>query len=47
VPKSLTQIVKNLVYMACKLNEDKLSFTEFIIVNTAKSLSNKMKVSRN
>jgi hypothetical protein len=32
--------------MARKLNEDKLSFTEFIIINTAKSFSDRMKVNR-
>jgi hypothetical protein len=33
--------------MARKLNEGKEGFNEFIIVNTAKSLSDRMKVSRN
>jgi hypothetical protein len=46
MPKSLTQIVKNLQYMARKLNEDKEGFNKSIIVNAAKSFSDRMKVSR-
>jgi hypothetical protein len=33
--------------MARKFSEDKLGFTESMIINTAKSLFNRMKVSRN
>ena len=33
--------------MARKLNENKLSFTEFIIINTAKSFSDRIKINRN
>jgi hypothetical protein len=33
--------------MARKFNENKSDFTEFIVINTIKSLSDRMKVSRN
>jgi hypothetical protein len=46
VPKSLTQTAKNLQYMARKLNEGKEGFNESMVVNAAKSLSDRMKVSR-